>query len=252
MAEEKKTNVVKKEDNLFAILGFIFSVSIILCVPGFILSLIGLLNANKYKIDRKKFALIGIIVSSVVFVISIVLLVVDPFNLLNKNPRVIPTSNYNSSTNYSNSTNSNTSTNSNNTKTTTPTVQKNKKYTLGDTIEFDGYVITFDKEYSFDTLSNQFSEYNGQSAVKIGVTVKNVSGKTGHINRYDITRFGSKGTESDNIDYYFDESLTDAGDIRDGASYYKYIYILYDGNGTYGLDFDNYITTKTVEFEISM
>ncbi len=50
---------------------------------------------------------------------------------------------------------------------------------------------------------------------------------------------------------YFDDVIDYTGDLRSGASYTKYFYILYDGNGTYSIEFDNWSTELTVEFQIS-
>ena len=62
--------------------------------------------------------------------------------------------------------------------------------------------------------------------------------------------FGTQGTELDTVAAYFDESIDYAGDIQPGASYTKYLYILYDGDGKYIIDFDNYSEKKTVEINI--
>ena len=45
-----------------------------------------------------------------------------------------------------------------------------------------------------------------------------------------------KGCVDDTVDY--------AGDLRSGASYTKYLYFLYDGNGTYAIEFNNCFTEE--------
>lgn len=59
------------------------------------------------------------------------------------------------------------------------------------------------------------------------------------------------GTELDTLGYYFDNSVEEAGELRSGASYTKYFYLLYDGNGTYAIEFDSWTEKITVEFEIN-
>lgn len=128
---------------------------------------------------------------------------------------------------------------------------KNKKYGLGDTFTFDGMELTFDTTYSFVTVDNEYSEYNGQSVIKLGVNVKNVSSETSSLNMFYYTLFGSQGTELESVTAYFDDSVDFGGDLRPDASYKKYFYILYDGNGTYGIDFDNYSEQMSVEFNVT-
>ena len=37
--------------------------------------------------------------------------------------------------------------------------------------------LTFDKEYSFSSVENRFSDYNGKPVIKIGVNIKDASGQ---------------------------------------------------------------------------
>lgn len=240
MGEENK-EIVLKESNTLALLGFIFSLTGCLTFVGLILSIIGLATAKKYKNDRKGFAIAGIVISSVLLIVSFGIYSSGIFNTPED-----PSSSYSTTTNTSANT---TNTTSNfNSKTTN---NKDNNYGLGEKFVFDGFEITLDKTYSFVVLDNQFSELNGRTVIKIGANIKNISGSTGHINQFDISEFGSKGTELDGVDYYFDESISEAGDLRDGASYTKYFYLLYDGDGKYGIDFDDYSAKITVEFDVT-
>ena len=63
--------------------------------------------------------------------------------------------------------------------------------------------------------------------------------------------FGSQGTELDGVSAYFDDTVDYAGDLRSGASYTKYLYFLYDGNGTYAIEFNNWSDKVELEFEIT-
>lgn len=135
--------------------------------------------------------------------------------------------------------------------TSTTNLQKNKLYGLGDTILFDGLQLTFDTTYSFDSVKNEFSEFNGRSVVKLGVTVKNVSSEKNSLNMFYYSLFGSKGTELNGVAAYFDDVIDFAGDLKPGASYKSYFYILYDGNGKYSIDFDNYKQELSVEFNVT-
>lgn len=68
---EERNDVVLKENNTPALLGFIFSLTICLYFPGLILSIIGLATAKNYKNNRKGFAIAGLIISSILLLISI-------------------------------------------------------------------------------------------------------------------------------------------------------------------------------------
>lgn len=70
--EEEKKEVVLKESNTPALLGFIFSLTVCLYFPGLILSIIGLATAKNYKNDRKGLAIAGIIISGILLLVSII------------------------------------------------------------------------------------------------------------------------------------------------------------------------------------
>lgn len=137
------------------------------------------------------------------------------------------------------------------------TNSNDKKYTLkneygfNETFEFDGLEITIGSEYEFTTVNNRYSEYNNQVTIKLPITVKNISQETTGLNMFYYDVYGSQGTEVKKLNSYFDENVDDAGDLRSGASYTKYIYFLYDGNGKYAIEFDNWSEHKVVEFNIT-
>jgi len=162
-------------------------------------------------------------------------------NLNNGNTNNSGTNNNNNNNNYqNNSTNNNTNYQA-----------TNKTYALGETFTFDGLELTLDTNYTFVTVNNRFSDLNGRSVIKIGVNVKNVSSEKNSLNYFFYDMFGSKGIELDGVSSYFDETVDYAGDLKPNASYKKYFYILYDGDGTYSIDFDNYSQELSVEFNIT-
>lgn len=126
----------------------------------------------------------------------------------------------------------------------------NSKYTLGDTFTFDDLEITLGKKCSFVKVDNQFAEENGKDVIKLPVEIKNVGTEKNRLNMFYYKVFGSKGTELDSITAYFDDAVDFAGELKPGASYKSYLYLLYDGKGTYSIDFDNYDDEISVEFNI--
>lgn len=160
----------------------------------------------------------------------------------------------NKRTNYSNgNNNSTTNSNINQGKTENPDQSQNstkKVYGFNEAFVFDNLEITIGSNYAFEVVQNHFSEYNNQSAIKLPITVKNLSNDTHGLNMFEYDVYGSKGTEAQDLGAYFDENIDHAGDLRSGASYTKFLYFLYDGDGKYAIEFDNYSTKITVEFEI--
>lgn len=116
--------------------------------------------------------------------------------------------------------------------------------------EFDGLRMKLDDDYTFVTVDNEFSDYYGDDVVRLGVTVENVSDENNSLNMFFYEVFGSKGTELDSVTFYFDDSVDNAGDLKPGASYHTYFYFLYDGDGTYSIDFDNWTEEISVSFDI--
>lgn len=121
---------------------------------------------------------------------------------------------------------------------------------LGEMFTFDDLEITLGKDISFTTLKNEFSEYNGKTVVKLPITVKNIKDETHGLNMFYYNVYGSNGTEVKTVTIYFDNGIDEAGDLRSGASYTKYMYFIYDGDGQYAIEFDNWSSKVTVEFDV--
>ena len=92
----------------------------------------------------------------------------------------------------------------------------NTELTLGSTFEFDDLEITVGKEISFDTLKNQFSDKDGSTVVRIPLTIKNLKDEEHHLNMFFVKIFGSKGTETDKCDSYFDDGMNYGNSYRGG------------------------------------
>ena len=75
MAEKKE--VTKQENNVLALLGFIFSLTFCLAFPGLVLSIVGLVNDKNYKNSRKNLAIAGIAVSGFFLLVSMFIMLYD-------------------------------------------------------------------------------------------------------------------------------------------------------------------------------
>lgn len=125
-------------------------------------------------------------------------------------------------------------------------------YAVNKAFTFDDLEITVGDDVSFTTVTNQYSEYNGKTVVKIPITVKNLKSETHKLNMFYYSVYGANGTETKTVGAYFDDDSVDyAGDLRTGASYTKYIYAIYDADGTYAIEFDDWSTKITVEVEVA-
>lgn len=136
-------------------------------------------------------------------------------------------------------------------KTTTTTTAKHNKtqYKIGEYFKFDGLEMVLDYGIQFKTIENRYSEYNGETVIAIPTSVKNISGKTHGLNTYTYRHFGPDGTQTPtSISVYFQDSVDDIGDMRNGAIDYGYMYILYEGDGDYIVEFNNY--TERIEVTI--
>ena len=127
---------------------------------------------------------------------------------------------------------------------------RSKSYTTGAEFEFDNLLLTIG-DYSFDVVDNMFSEYDGQTVVKVAVTIKNLSNSPHSLNRLYCTCFNTSGKESPDVSRFFDDSVGRGGDLLQDSSCVEYWHILYDGDGVYTIVIDDMLfTSKTINIEV--
>lgn len=158
--------------------------------------------------------------------------------------------NYNDSSNVKDEYNDNNNNNNNNNNSGNDYNQSKNTYTFNETFEFDDLNITIGSDYTFTTVSNKYSDYYNKAVIKLPITIKNISNETHGLNMFYYDIYGSQGTEVKDVNSYFDENVDYAGDLRSGAEYTKYLYIVYDGDGLYTIEFDKWDNKITVEFSI--
>ncbi len=154
-------------------------------------------------------------------------------------------------TSNNNETPDNNQTNGNENNNSTTNNNESTDYSINKAFIFDDLEITISDDYSFDTIDNMFSEYDNQVVIKVPVTVKNLKDETHSLNMFYYSFFGSQGTELNTVASYFDDSIDFAGDLRKDASYTKYFYILYDGDGTYTIEFDDWTDKISIDIEVT-
>ena len=135
--------------------------------------------------------------------------------------------------------------------TTTEAVVEEEEITFGSTVIYDNLEITFGDSVDWTTLDNQFSDLNGSDVIVLPIHVKNVGEENNHLNIFAVTVYGSTGVEVDELGTYYDDGLFGASDLRPGAEQDVNIYIQYDGDGTYYVDFGVYNTDVEASFDIT-
>lgn len=133
----------------------------------------------------------------------------------------------------------------------TESLNEKDEMTFGSTFEFDGVQIQMGDTYEWVVVENQFADSNGADAIKLPITVTNLSDETHGLNMFYFTVYGSAGTKLDNISAYFDNDISWEGEMRSGATLEAYMHILYDGDGDYYIEFDNYSEKIEVKLPIA-
>lgn len=128
---------------------------------------------------------------------------------------------------------------------------KTQEVTLGDTFTFDGLEITFGAVYGFSTIDNEFSAHNGKEAIRIPIALKNTTGETKSLNIFYYKFFGPSGNELDIVGTLFDDDISYAGEMRSGATMESFVYLLYDGDGDYYAEFDNFSSKVEVKMPLA-
>lgn len=130
-----------------------------------------------------------------------------------------------------------------------PTPEK-KEYTFGSTFEFDDVEITIGTAIEWTKVSNQFSDKNGKAVIKLPVTIKNVSDETHGLNMFYYKFYSPAGTKIETVSAYFKDDISSVGEMRSGAEKQAYIHILYEDDGDYYIEFNNYKDKLEVKLPI--
>ena len=126
-------------------------------------------------------------------------------------------------------------------------------FTLGETFRFDDLDLTFTSDFLYTKVDNQFSEHYNKKVLGIPVKMTNKKSSAHSLNIFYYECYGPKGTKLNNPSAYFDEatSVDWGGDLLSGATATRYMYCLYDGDGSYNVLFNNFKTKITVSFNVT-
>lgn len=124
-----------------------------------------------------------------------------------------------------------------------------KELTFGSTFEFDDLEITIGTEIGWTAVDNQFSDHNGADVIALPITIKNLKDETHGLNMFYYDFYGSNGTKLDSVSSYFmDEEVgfaAGADSLRSGATEEAKMFILYDGDGDYYIEFSTMLGSPT-------
>ncbi len=127
---------------------------------------------------------------------------------------------------------------------------QNNEYKVDVPFVFDDLEITISSDYTFSKINNTYSEYNNKAVVRIPVTIKNLKNETHSLNMFYYSLYGSKGIELGTVASYFDDSIDYSGKLKTGASQTKYFYLLYDGDGIYSIEFDDWVQKINIDINV--
>ena len=106
--------------------------------------------------------------------------------------------------------------------------------TLGQTFEFEGLEITLGRNIGFTQFRSSYSDNDGAYVFFIPTTVKNISDSSNGLNQWQVTIFSPDGISINNtpagaeIEWAFDESIFQAGNVQPDVTMQGNIYVLYD------------------------
>ena len=98
----------------------------------------------------------------------------------------------------------------------------------------------FGDEVELLDFPNKYSDHADDQVVSVPVTVTNNNDESKGLNMFFITEYGSQGKKLDLVSTYYDDDPRWGNDLRPGATMEGHLYFLYDGDGDYFLEFNNY------------
>ena len=112
-------------------------------------------------------------------------------------------------------------------------------YEIGETFSFMNLEVTIENVEKILTIDKELSNDHGKEVLKVPIKVTNKSDKPDHLSMFFYKMYNPKGEEIISKGSYYDDSIDFAPDLEPNESYKKYLYIPYEENGNYTLEFNN-------------
>ncbi len=215
-------------------------------VLGFFVPLVGLILYFTWKKDRpksSKAAGIGALVSVILNIISIIVVfmigVASTKSIIDDTKTQIDTE-------YKDTDNDDTSDSKK---------DDNKEFSAGEKFMYGNFEIVVGKDYTFDTVNNEFSNDNGKTVIKVPITVKNTGTMENCFAAFDYTLFDPNGEKISDLGLNFKDSVVRAGSeescLTQNKSFSTNIYVEYTENGSYKIKFKSFSNSAQVSINVS-
>ena len=126
-----------------------------------------------------------------------------------------------------------------------------KELSYGDTFTFDDLEITFEPSYEFVTIENEFNDNFGKDVIKFPFTIKNIKDESHGLNFIYCKAYNPAGTSANTAELYFDDSFFNAGNMRSGAIQNTFYYIIYEGDGDYFVEFNDFLSKTEIKLPVT-
>jgi len=129
----------------------------------------------------------------------------------------------------------------------------NENVTLGQTFEVDGLELTLSNNIGYSRVRERYADYNNELVFSIPTTVKNVGTGSNTFDGWLLTVFTPDGTSGNYLGgwVYQDTNILSKGAIQPGTTIEGSLYILYDEDGEYILEFDDFDNKVIVKIAIT-
>ena len=131
----------------------------------------------------------------------------------------------------------------------------NKEFSAGEKFMYGNFEIVVGKNYTFDTVNNEFSSDNGKTVVKVPITVKNTGTMEDCFAAFDYTLFDPNGVKISDLGLNFKDSVVRAGSeesfLTQNKSCSTNIYVEYTENGSYKIKFKSFSNSAQVSINVS-
>ena len=123
---------------------------------------------------------------------------------------------------------------------------------LGTDFMFDNVSMNVGSDYSYSTIVNEDTIYNGRIVISIPITIINNKNSDYYFNPNAYYLYGPNENELNNVSKYFSNTSVDYSEVlKPNNSFVKYIYMLFDGNGQYIIRFKNQDEVININFVIN-
>jgi len=121
---------------------------------------------------------------------------------------------------------------------------------FSETIFWDDLVIIFGSYFNWTTLHSPGHAADGATVISVPITIRNVRSDPRDLKLLHYVQYDPSGKSLAMVDPYFDNSISNTLILRSNNHINLRMYFLYEGDGTYLVDFSNDTGSLAVEIPI--